>query len=386
MREPVEHDIFEFASPQIVFGIGASARLGELTRRFGQRTVVVVGGDPNRHQALLEGLAESGVTALVIRQRGEPTDTVIEATVAELTADVDVVLGIGGGSVIDTAKAIAALVPNGGRLIEYVEVVGAGRDLAVDPLPVLAVPTTAGTGAEATRNAVVSVSSAAAKVSLRHPGLLPRVALVDPELTASCTPNVTAESGFDALTQCIESYVSPAANELTSGLALRGAALCVGSLERAVAEGSDLSARRDMAAAALLSGMALANSKLGAVHGIAGPLGAVTGVGHGKLCSLLLAPVVAANLDARLDEAFVARYSELASLFGETGGAVPSSLVEEIHGMVERCGVEKIALEPLTEDEMGNVVSAAQASSSMRGNPVTLSDDVVAELVASCWT
>ena len=209
------------------------------------------------------------------------------------------IAAIGGGSVIDTGKAVAMLLGNGGDPLDYLEVVGSGRSIAQPAVPCVAVPTTAGTGAEVTANAVLAVPSHQVKASLRSPLMIPRVALVDPLLTVSCPPSVTAASGLDALTQCLEPFVSVQATPLTDGLAREGLRRAGTGLRTAYADGSDVAARADMAMCSLLGGIALANAKLGAVHGLAGVIGGTADVPHGLACAALLAPVIEANVRAR---------------------------------------------------------------------------------------
>src|SRR5690606_39047218 len=249
--------------------------------------------------------------------RGEPEVQTVEDGVELACRDgCDLVLAIGGGSVIDAGKAIAALLTNPGNPRQYLEVVGQGKPLTDDPLPVVAVPTTAGTGAEVTRNAVLGVPEQRVKVSLRSPRMLPVVALVDPELTYSLPPDITASTGLDALTQCIEPFVTPQANPLTDAITREGMRRAARSLQRAFEDGGDREARRDMSIASLCGGLALANAKLGAVHGIAGPLGGMTSVRHGVACARLLPPVIETNLRARRAHApgspALARYEEVA--------------------------------------------------------------------------
>ena len=310
---------FEFAAPaRIVFGEGTLRQAGAIVAGLGVRALVVEGkGD--RARTLLELLSESGVDATRLRVPGEPTTTLVEGGVSEARrAGCDVVVALGGGSVIDAAKAIAALLTNPGELLDYLEVVGRGRPLAARAAPLVAIPTTAGTGAEVTRNAVLMVEEEGVKVSLRSPLMLPAVALVDPELTYSLPPAITASTGLDALTQCIEPFVTPQASPLTDALAREGMARAAGALARAVRDGGDVDARRDMALASLCGGLALANAKLGAVHGFAAPLGGMFPVPHGVACARLLPLVVEANVRALRERdassPALARYDEVARI------------------------------------------------------------------------
>ncbi len=232
--------------------------------------------------------------------------------------EADLVVGMGGGSVIDAAKAIAALLTNPGDPLDYLEVIGRGLPLANACAPMMAIPTTAGTGAEVTRNAVLASPAHRVKVSLRSASMLPDVAIVDPELTLSMPPAVTAATGLDALTQCLEPFVSHLATPLTDGFCREGLARAARSLRRAYHHGSDVAARRDMALASLCGGLALANAKLGAVHGFAGPIGGMFDAPHGAVCARLLPLVMTANVRALEERSpnspALVRYAEVAKI------------------------------------------------------------------------
>jgi len=289
----------------------------------------------------------------------------------------DVIAAIGGGSVIDTGKAVAMLLGNGGDPLDYLEVVGAGQAITRPAVPCVAVPTTAGTGAEVTANAVLAVPSHRVKASLRSPLMIPRVALVDPLLTVSSPPPVTAASGLDALTQCLEPFVSVQATPLTDGLAREGLRRAGTGLRAAYADGGDLAARADMAMCSLLGGMALANAKLGAVHGLAGVIGGTADVPHGVACAALLAPVIEANVRAaRLSPAgcdVLERYTEAARLLtGQSDASIEDGLswVRETLILLHVPGLGTFGLESRQADD---IVDQALVSSSMKGNPVRLS-------------
>ncbi len=296
-RPGVTAQSFDFATAgRIMAGPGRSQELPGLLAGLGSRVLVVTGADPARHAGLLAGL---GLAATVFPVAAEPTVELARAAVAAAREHgADVVVAIGGGSVIDTGKAVAMLLGNGGDPLDYLEVVGSGHAITRPAVPCVAVPTTAGTGAEVTANAVLAVPSHRVKASLRSPLMIPRVALVDPLLTVSCPPPVTAASGLDALTQCLEPFVSVQATPLTDGLAREGLRRAGTGLRAAYADGGDLGARADMAMCSLLGGMALANAKLGAVHGLAGVIGGTADVPHGLACAALLAPVIEANVRA----------------------------------------------------------------------------------------
>ena len=366
---------FEFATAaRIVAGAGRAAELPGLLAGLGSRVLVCTGADPARHAGLLADLA---LPVSVFRVAGEPTvDLARAGAAAAAEHGADVVAAIGGGSVIDLGKAVAMLLGNGGDPLDYLEVIGSGQQITRPAVPCAAVPTTAGTGAEVTANAVLTSPAHRLKASLRSPLMIPRVALVDPQLTVSCPPPVTAASGLDALTQCLEPFVSARANPLTDGLAAEGLRRAAAGLRAACADGSDLAARADMSMCSLLGGMALANAKLGAVHGLAGVIGGIADVPHGMACAALLAPVIEANVAAlsAADPAHPAlgRYTEVARLLT---GAPASSIGDGlawIRETVTLLAVPGLATFGLRAQDAGEVAAKAATSSSMQGNPVTL--------------
>jgi alcohol dehydrogenase class IV len=367
---------FEFATAgRIMVGPGRAQELPGVLAGLGSRFLVVTGADPARHNTLLASLDRA---AAVFPVAAEPTVELVRAAVAVARAQgVDVIAAIGGGSVIDTGKAVAMLLGNGGDPLDYLEVVGSGQAITRPAVPCVAVPTTAGTGAEVTANAVLAVPSHRVKASLRSPLMIPRVALVDPLLTVSCPPPVTAASGLDALTQCLEPFVSVQATPLTDGLAREGLRRAGTGLRGAYAEGEDLAARADMAMCSLLGGMALANAKLGAVHGLAGVIGGTADVPHGLACAALLAPVIEANVRAaRLAPSgadILDRYTEAARLLtGQSNASVEDGLawIRETLALLHVPGLSAFGLGPQDADE---IAAKALTSSSMKGNPVTLS-------------
>ena len=372
---------FEFATAgRIVAGAGRAAELPGVLAGLGSRVLVCTGANPTRHENLLAGL---GLPAAVFPVAGEPTAELARAgaaAAAELGADV--IVAIGGGSVIDLGKAVAMLLANGGDPLDYLEVVGSGRKITQPSAPCVAVPTTAGTGAEVTANAVLAVPGHRLKASLRSPLMIPRVALVDPELTVSCPPPVTAASGLDALTQCLEPFVSVRATPLTDGLAREGLRRAATGLRAAHADGGDLAARTDMAMCALLGGMALANAKLGAVHGLAGVIGGTADVPHGMACAALLAPVIEANVrtlrtaapgSAALNRRALDRYAEAAQLLTRKPGASIEDGLTWIGRTLTLLGVPGLAAFGLGPGQAGDIAAKAAGSSSMQGNPVPLS-------------
>jgi len=367
---------FDFATAsRIMVGAGRVAELPGVLSGLGSRVLVCAGANPGRHAGLLAGL---GMPTETFRVAGEPTIEVARAAAAVAGGHgADVVMAIGGGSVIDVGKAVAILLANGGDPLDYLEVVGTGRKITQPAVPCVAVPTTAGTGAEVTANAVLASPADRVKASLRSPLMIPRVALVDPELTLSCPPPVTAASGLDALTQCLEPLVSVQANPLTDGLSAAGLRHAAAGLRAAYADGGDIDARTSMAICSLLGGMALANAKLGAVHGLAGVIGGTADVPHGIACAALLVPVIEANVRAlqaqQPGHPALDRYALAAQLL--TGRASASiedgvSWIRETLNLLEIPGLAAFGVTPEQADE---VVAQALTSSSMKGNPVALS-------------
>ena len=366
---------FEFATAgRIMAGTGRAAELPGVLAGLGSRVLVCTGANPARHADLLASL---GLPTAAFPVTGEPTVGLARAGVAVAREHgADVVAAIGGGSVIDLGKAVTMLLANGGDPLDYLEVVGSGQKVTRPAVPCVAVPTTAGTGAEVTANAVLAVPEHGLKASLRSPLMIPRVALVDPALTVSCPPAVTAASGLDALTQCLEPFVSVRATPVTDGLAREGLRRAAG-LRAAYADGRDLAARTDMATCALLGGMALANAKLGAVHGLAGVIGGTADVPHGVACAALLAPVIEANVHALRSgpprSPVLDRYAEVAGLLtGQPGASIQDGLAW-IRETLTRLGVPGLAAFGLGPGNADDIAAKAMISSSMQGNPVPLS-------------
>jgi alcohol dehydrogenase class IV len=371
---------FDFTTPErIVFGIGCIRKLPGLVQPWGRKALVVVGRSMNRTEPHIAALSEAGMEVTRLQVEGEPTvDAVRQGAERARCLGTELVIGIGGGSVIDTGKAIAGLAPNPGDPVDYLEVIGAAKPLPHPPLPFAAVPTTAGTGSEATRNAVLSSPQHRVKVSLRSPLMWPRLALVDPFLTVGLPAPLTAATGLDALTQLLEAFVSVRANPMTDILCRHSLPRVASALPRAFEDGTFLEARKDLALGALHSGMALANAGLGAVHGLAGPLGGRCGAPHGALCAALLAPVTAANIQALRQRdpecPSLERYAEVSRCLGAETGETPEALVGSLQRLVSRLGIPGLTHWGVTTADLGDLIRKAQDSSSMKGNPIRLTD------------
>jgi len=300
-------------------------------------------------------------------------------------SDCDLVIGFGGGSVLDGGKAIAALLTNGGDPLDYLEVIGRGQPLSQPSAPYIAIPTTAGTGAEVTRNAVLASPEHQVKVSLRSPLMLPRLALVDPELTHSLPPEVTASTGLDALTQVMEPYVSNRANPLTDALCREGMRRAARSLHRAYEQSDDAAAREDMALTSLFGGLALANAKLGAVHGFAGPIGGMFPAPHGAVCARLLPHVMAVNVRALQERSpgseALRRYDEIARILTGNEEATADDGVAWVQELCQALQVPSLASYGMTPADLTVVIEKASVASSMQGNPIQLTPDEMREIL-----
>jgi alcohol dehydrogenase class IV len=372
---------FEIAAPtRIVFGAGKLAEVAPFLAAEAPGTVLLVTGKDARRAEPLRLLLEArGQSLCSVQVAGEPSlDDVRAATVLARERACTAVVAMGGGSVIDAGKAVAALLGNGGDPLDYLEVVGKGRALSLPSLPFVAVPTTAGTGAEVTRNAVLSAPEQKVKASLRSPFMLPRLAVVDPDLLIGAPPEVLRSSGLDALSQLIEPFLSSKRNPFSDALAREGLVRSARSLRRAVLEGSDASMRDDLALAGLFGGLCLANAGLGAVHGFAAPIGGMFEAPHGAVCAALLPHVLATNLSvarARAEAELLARFDELARVLTGDVRAGARDAVEFVRKLCRDLSVPGLASYGMRERDVPELVEKAKRASSMKGNPLVLADD-----------
>ncbi len=379
---------FEFATAgRIRFGSASAVEMAEEISSLGRSAFVVTGSVSERHTEVLEAFDRQGLAYTRFAIAGEPTtEMVAQAVAAARERDAEFVVGLGGGSVIDTGKVVAAMLTNSGALENYLEVVGAGLPLQDPSAAYIAIPTTAGTGAEVTRNAVLCVPDRQVKVSMRSPFLLPHLAIVDPLLTHSMPPELTASTGLDALTQLVEAFVSNQANPLTDGICREGLQRAGRSLHRAFEDGTDAQAREDMALASLFSGLALANAKLGAVHGFAGPLGGMIDVPHGIVCGRLLPLVMETNVLALRERAgaspALARYDEIGRILTGDTAATASKAVAWIHDLCGAFALPGLRHYGLNEDRFSEAIAKAKKASSMKGNPIVLHDQELSALLA----
>ena len=375
---------FEFATAtRILFGPGTIMEAAPAAASMGRRALVVVGRSPGRSQGLREALQAAGVTCATASVGGEPTVDFVRGALQEARRFAcDLVIGCGGGSALDAGKAIAALLANPGDPLDHLEVIGRGRSLDQPPLPYIAIPTTAGTGTEVTKNAVLASPEHGVKASLRSPFMYPRLAIVDPELTRSLPPEATASTGLDALTQLVEPYVSNAAAPLTDAVCREGMQRAARSLRRACTHGEDGAAREDMALASLFGGLALANARLGAVHGFAAVLGGRFAAPHGAICARLLPFVMAHNVAALAirapDSPALARYEEVARLLCGRPDATIADGIRWVRGLCDDLAIPPLGRQGLTPADIPAVAAAAQQASSTKGNPIALTDEELA--------
>ena len=373
---------FEFATAgRIVFGSGTFAQLEGIAAGFGKKPLIVTG----------KRRLDLNVAGPVFSVASEPTIALVrEGADAFRGAGCDLVIAIGGGSAIDAGKAIAAAAANSGDLLDYLEVIGKGQPLENAPWPFIAVPTTAGTGSEVTRNAVLGSPEHGVKVSLRSPLMLPRVAIVDPVLTLGLPPAITASTGLDALTQLIEPYVSSRANAFTDSLCLDGIRRASVSLPRAFRDGNNgnaADARSGMAYASLLGGLALANAGLGVVHGFAAPIGGMFDAPHGAVCAALLPAGMRTNIVALRERepkgGALERYREIARILTNDPDAIPEDGVEWVRGLTSRLAIPSLASYGIRQQDVPELAAKAGRANSMKANPIVLT---TAELTATIVT
>jgi alcohol dehydrogenase class IV len=378
---------FEFATAgRIVFGEGAASDVAPAAAAMGRRALLVTGERAGRAAALARALQAAGVSVAPFRVSGEPSiDTVAAGTVYARGEGCDVVVAMGGGSAIDAGKALAAMLTNPGEPLDYLEVVGRGQPLRQPSAPFIAVPTTAGTGSEVTRNAVLAAPERGVKASLRSPYLLPRLAVVDPELTLDLPPALTASTGLDALTQLIEPYVSVRDNPMTDLYAVEGLRTAGASLPRAWTNGGDPEARHGMCWASLLGGLSLANAGLGAVHGFAAPVGGMFPAPHGAVCAALLPHAMEINLEAlrrRAPESrALGRYDEVARLLTGKPHASAADGIVWIAALCRRFEIPALSAYGVTAADVPLLARRAAEASSMKGNPISLTREELEEII-----
>ncbi len=376
---------FEYRAPShIVFGTDSIQRLPDLIRDYPKKVMLITGKDRVRIGIVEEILKRERFEVFTVSMTSEPTDDVLNNCVHLARQDeIEWVISAGGGSVIDAGKVISVMVKNPGDLIDYVEIIGRGKPLEKKPLPFIAIPTTAGTGSEVTRNAVIRSVNKRVKVSMRNDKLIPKIALVDPKLTMSMSPQLTAQSGMDALTQLLEAFTSTMSNPFTNMVCREGLSLVSRSFLKAFDDGKDVRARSDMSLAALYSGMALANAKLGAVHGIAGPLGGMYSIPHGAACAALLPYVIRKNVEMLQHEGnreILHKFDDAAGILCEGGLGKLMAWLDSVGQHMEINSLGKYGVGPA---DIRMIATKATHSSSMKGNPVALTLEQIEEIIYS---
>ncbi|MFX1515062.1 MAG: iron-containing alcohol dehydrogenase [Promethearchaeota archaeon] len=385
---------FEFLpTPRIFFGPKQFHKIGALVRELGSRLFIVASGSalnsPETRETFTVSTLKQDIEFDTFLVKGEPTIEAIDAGVKKAKGfKADVIMGLGGGSAVDASKAIAGLYTNGGSARDYMEVIGKGSVITLPSLPIIAVPTTAGTGSEVTKNAVLLAEQEKFKASIRSPYLIPTIAIIDPRLMCAVPPSVTASCGMDALTQLIEAYTSNKAQPVTEALALLGVKKAAKSLLICYKEGQSLEAREDMALASLLSGICLANSGLGAIHGFASPMGGYK-IPHGVICAALLKPTIEANIKeltkVNPESVTLRKYAKLGEIVSEK--SYPSitnahrALINYLGRLTQELQIPTLSKFGLTDSEIDIIAEKAMKSSSMRYNPVKLKKGVLREIL-----
>ncbi len=368
---------FQFATAsQIIFGKDSVKKVPGLLNEHGKRILLVTGKNKGRAKIFAEFISSNvGITGFQIVS--EPTIEMINNGVQKARQNkCEAIVGFGGGSVIDAAKAIAALVPNEGEIMDYLEVIGKGKPLLKKPLPVIAIPTTSGTGAEVTKNSVIKSNEHKVKVSLRSHFMYPDYAVIDPKFMVSMPPEITASTGIDALTHLLETFVSSQSNPFIDMFCREGMKRISISLENAYENGSNLEARENMAMAGLLGGMALANVKLGAVHGFAGPLGGMFPAPHGIVCARFLPAVMEMNMDVLKEQnQSLEKYHEVAKILTRSKKAVASDGIVWVENLIKKLKIPALSAYGISENYFPELVEKAKKSSSMKGNPVLLNNE-----------
>jgi alcohol dehydrogenase class IV len=377
---------FEFATAaRIVLGWGEARQLAAAAAQMSGRALVVTGSSPERARPLIAQLESAAVSCALFPTPSEPTIDLIGAGAEYARGEgCGMVIAIGGGSAIDTGKALAALLANPGEPLDYLEVIGRGQQLQHPSAPLIAIPTTAGSGAEVTRNAVLASPAHRVKASLRSPFLLPRLAIVDPELTLNLPRAITAATGLDALTQLIEPYVSSRANAMTDLYCVDGLRRAAAALPRVWEDGQDREARTAMCWTSLLGGMALANAGLGVVHAFAAAVGGTWKAPHGAICAAVLPHAIEVNVEAlrRRPPANTAlrRYDEIARLLTRQPHAIADDAVLWIANLCDRLEIPPLRAYGVTEADIPDLSETAARTSSMKGNPIQLTAEEIREI------
>ncbi len=387
----MNNQLFDFSTPRnIYFGVGKIAELSRVINLFGNKVLIVRTPFENNISVVFDILKKNNKEWISYVVENEPTTLTIDELVKTARDfKTECVIALGGGSVIDSGKAVSALLTNPGQLIDYLEVVGKGLPLQKKSVPLIAIPTTAGTGSEATRNAVIEVPENKVKVSLRSLFLQPEFAIVDPEFTISVPAQVTAYSGMDAFIQVIEPYVSIKANLMTDMFCREGIAKASSSLVKAFSDGKNLSARVEMSWVSLLGGICLANAGLGAVHGFAGSIGGMFHIPHGAICASLLPAVIEVNISALMQRdaksLSIDRYLEIFQIVSDN----PSTSIltglkwfKDLHAALQIPTLSNLGIQ---KENFPDIIKLAKVASSMKANPIMLNDEELNEILVKSF-
>ena len=371
---------------RILFGAGKIKELPQIVEGFGNKAFIARSKSHPYVPELIGILNKAGIETTEFIVQGEPnSSTIAEALKLTRANQCDFVVSIGGGSVIDTGKAIAALLSNQGELLDYLEVVGLGKKLAKPSKPFIAIPTTAGTGSEVTRNAVIAIPDKRVKVSMRSPFMLPDIALVDPELSYSMPPALTASTGMDAFVQVVEPYVSWLANPMVDMFCRDAIPRAAKYLLAAYKDGSSVEARNEMAWVSLMGGLSLANAKLGAVHGFAGPVGGMFHAAHGAICASVMAGVMRVNIQAlrnrEPENIAIERYREISRWITGNDKATLDDGINWIEDLCRELAIPSLSSLGIEEKDFATIVEKSKRSSSMKGNPIALSEEELTEIL-----
>lgn len=382
---------FDFAtSSQILFGAGAVKELSDLLNKFSKRIMVIHTRNRHHLEEIEAILRECNKTYIFFKVMGEPTiHLVSDAVTIARDFQCDLIITIGGGSVIDCGKATAALVTNPGEITDYLEVVGLGKPILSKPLPLIALPTTSGTGSEVTKNAVLGVPQTRIKVSMRHNWLIPPIAIIDPELTYSMPPQITAFTGMDALTQVIEPFISKKANCMTDLFSKEAIKLASKNLLLAYKDGMNIDARTKMSFVSLMGGFCLANAGLGAVHGLAGPIGGMYDCHHGAICASLLPSVLETNISAlRSRDAknpIIDRFEEIGKLITGSNDANDEDGLNYIKRLCIELKIPRLSQLGILREDFQLIAEKSISSSSMKGNPIKLYQEEIIKILENSY-
>lgn len=377
---------FNIETPsKVIFGPSKVKELPDIIKSLSSNIMIVTGKSADRYAGILTELTELDIKYSVYNVNSEPyIETVNEAVKLAREIEASLVLAIGGGSAIDTAKAVSVMLSNPGEVLDYLEGIGKGLPVKEPSVPCIAVPTTSGTGAEVTKNAVLCSREQCKKVSMRSSYMIPDLALIDPELSQTVPQNITAYTGMDAITQIIEPFISCMNNQFTDSICIDAISIAGNSVKKSYSEPDNIEARTNMSYISLIGGMALTNAKLGAVHGFAGAIGGMFNAPHGAVCAALLPHVLEVNLDAvksRGTSAQLEKYNQLAQvLTGDEKSLASNSVtfIKEINDYLKISGLSKLGI---SEGDIDSIVSASKNSSSMKGNTLTLTEDELKKII-----